>query len=304
MRHTLLALALNAFLVGFVSAQEEALPSPSIRTKANPKGPSHKLAPPASAANHADTYSIEILVVENRAPVEKYQVAPESPIAAPARAHAGYYKVPRSPDGDVRRVDAARKHDQGQHTVPLTTATSATRSSRAADENDDLVEEVQNNPAVSVLAAPKLAVIAGQSGVIQLQSAQVFTYLEPLGEGKFQAKHTAPTELGMKFVLGVQPVIGDTQAVEVSPLEIELSVLDGREPVEGLDLDVGKPIIATRSLKTTAQMKLGDKRIIPIPSGPTKHAALLLRINRIDSAEHEQRVLPPATNPDPAESSP
>jgi hypothetical protein len=242
--------------------------------------------------------------VENRAPVEGYQVTPKALIAAPARAQAGHYKVAGSPDGDLRHSDSARRHDEGRQTVPSRTATSATRSLRAADENDDLLDEVQKNPGVSVLAAPKLAVVAGRSGVIQIQTEQVFTYLEPLGEGKFQAKHTTPTELGMKFVLGVKPVTGDAQAVQVSPLEIELAVLDGREPVEGLDLDVGKPIIATRSLKTTAKLKLGDKRIIPIPSGPTKHAALLLRINRIATPEHEQRVLPPATSPDPDESSP
>jgi hypothetical protein len=63
-------------------------------------------------------------------------------------------------------------------------------------------------------------------------------------------------------------------------LEIETTTLDGREPVKGLDLDAGKPIIASRSLKTTVRMILGVTRIIPIPSGPETEAALLVRINR------------------------
>jgi hypothetical protein len=82
------------------------------------------------------------------------------------------------------------------------------------------------------------------------------------------------------------------------------TLLDGHEPVEGLDLEVGKPIIATRSLKTTAKMKLGATRLIPIPSGPKTQAALLLRISRIDSADNEP--IPPrsATRQDPDGSSP
>lgn len=65
------------------------------------------------------------------------------------------------------------------------------------------------------------------------------------------------------------------------------SALDGREPVEGLDLDVGKPIVATRSLKTTATMKLGATREIAIPSGPKTQAVLLLRINRRELPEEK-----------------
>ena len=100
----------------------------------------------------------------------------------------------------------------------------------------------------------------------------------------------------MKVTLAVQPVEGDDTFVELSPLEIEITALDGREPVAGLDLDVGKPIISTRSLKTTAKMKLGATRLIAIPSGPKTQAALLLRIKRASIRFDEQ---PPGQLKDP-----
>ena len=115
---------------------------------------------------------------------------------------------------------------------------------------------------------------------MQIQTSSSLFYLEPLGDGKYQAKSTVAEELGMKVTLAVQPVEGDDTCVELSPLEIQITALDGREPVEGLDLDVGKPIISTRSLKTTAKMKLGATRMIAIPSGPKTQAALLLRVKR------------------------
>jgi len=123
------------------------------------------------------------------------------------------------------------------------------------------------------------------------------SYLEPLGAGKFELQHTPPHQLGMEFSLTVQPVAGDERFVDVSPLEVDLSMLDGREPVEGLDLDVGRPIVATRSLSTTARLKLGATRLIALPSGPHMQAVLLLRVKRIDGSQIKEAGAPRAASP-------
>ena len=133
---------------------------------------------------------------------------------------------------------------------------------------------------ITTLAAPRMTLFTKQSATIQMQTSSVLPHLEPLGDGKYQAKYSVAQDLGMKITLAVQPVDGDDASVELSPLEIHITALDGREPVEGLDLEVGKPIISTRSLKTTAKMKLGATRLIAIPSGPKTQAALLLRVKR------------------------
>jgi hypothetical protein len=291
------AFTLFGVVFGVVSAQEVAPQS----------------APRADRSGwQSETFTIEIKVLEGRGLPQEAPTDPKPWTAAPATRgfdHRGR-RAPPPPALAIRPNpvalpdDVDTKYKEYLQLAPSDAATRATERGRFADENADLWDDAQQKPGVTVLAAPKLAVVAGQSGVIQIQTQQIFTYLQPLGDGKFQAKHTDPTELGMKFVLGVQPVEGDKRSVEVSPLEIQLAVLDGREPVEGLDLDVGKPIIATRSLKTTAKMKLGDTRMIPIPSGPKTQAALLLRIRRVDSSLQE--VAPPraATIPGQVETSP
>jgi hypothetical protein len=309
----LLTLCVAASLFGVVSAQESAPLPLGLRRD-------QRFAP-RKVDDSKHMFTIEIKVLEGRGLLQDVPPDATSPIVAAGPASRGYDPRSRiappvpagailpnpvaSPDSnDHRSRSGANKPDEDLQLAPPVAATRATHSERSRSKGADLWDDAQRNPGITVLAAPKLATVAGRSGVVQIQTEQIFTYLEPLGDGKYQAKHTDPTELGMKFVLGVQPVEGDAQAVEVSPLEIQLSVLDGREPVEGLDLDVGKPIIATRSLKTTAKMKLGDTRMIPIPSGPKTQAALLLRIIRIRSSEQEITLPRAATSPDPDESSP
>jgi hypothetical protein len=322
MRHLRLALGITAALCGVASAQESAPASSTVpRAQSKTERQLADAATQRKLEDRPEMFTIEIKVLEGRGLLQDVPADAKSPIVAAAPAKSGYYPRGRlapppparailpnpvaSPDsiGQPSR-SAANKPDEDLALAPPIAATRATQSERSSSKGAELWNDAPKKPGVTVLAAPKLATVAGRPGVVQIQTEQIFTYLEPLGDGKFQAKHTDPTELGMKFVLGVEPVEGDAQAVDVSPLEIQLSVLDGREPVEGLDLDVGKPIIATRSLKTTAKMKLGDTRLIPIPSGPKTQAALLLRISRIASTQQE--VIPPrsATTPDPDELSP
>jgi hypothetical protein len=63
----------------------------------------------------------------------------------------------------------------------------------------------QLGPGMKVLAEPIVATIFGRPVSVGLQGQQSFSYLVPLGEGRFEAKDTDPLELGMRFTLVVQP---------------------------------------------------------------------------------------------------
>jgi hypothetical protein len=64
-----------------------------------------------------------------------------------------------------------------------------------------------------------------------------------------------------------------------------VTTLDRREKIDGLDLDVGGPIVSTRKLETSATVKLGHVYETVIPSPPQKVALLLLRVERVDRLE-------------------
>jgi hypothetical protein len=149
-------------------------------------------------------------------------------------------------------------------------------------------EDLTRLPGVTVLAAPKLAVTAEKAVMVQIGTEQVFSYLVPVRESggesakpkTYEVKQSPSHELGLTITLEVEPIDGDDRFVDLSRFEAKVSSLDGREPVEGIeDLDVGRPIVAKRSLQTTAKIRLGETRVIPIPSGPNTQAVVLLRIN-------------------------
>jgi hypothetical protein len=118
-----------------------------------------------------------------------------------------------------------------------------------------------------------------QEAAVHVASQQVFEYLVPVGGGKFEVRKTEPRELGIRLKIVVNPA-DDPEAVVLSPLQIEVTSLDGREPVKGLNLDVGKPIVSTRSIRTSVPIRFGEERTVPIPSGPNQTAAVILRVER------------------------
>lgn len=149
-----------------------------------------------------------------------------------------------------------------------------------------LLDLVPTEPKVDVLAAPRLSVAAGQEAAVQVRSQASFEYLEPAGEETFRLRRSEPCALGILLKATAAPAEDDPDAVVISPLQIEVTSLDGRESVKGIGLEVGKPIISSRSLKTSVRLPLGEERIVEIPSVPNREAAVILRVTRIeDEAE-------------------
>ncbi len=155
------------------------------------------------------------------------------------------------------------------------------QSTQSRGESDDIWVTVSQDPHLKTILAPRMLVPAKRSATVEVRNPQTFSYLEPLGNDNFRLRRTEKEKLGMRFTVKVQPVEGEADCVD-SSFDFETTTLDGREPVKGLDLDVGKPIIASRNLRSTARVDLGTTRLIPIPSDPSTEAALLLRIKRYE----------------------
>jgi hypothetical protein len=272
-------LGVAVWLTGEVSAQDTKPPATEIAPpQAAPTAP---LASGSELRELASmvSYTIELKVVEGkgqfgdgsddpspnadftngigRRASEKATAPGTFPLLArPQVVAVGSNDAPNSPAKDIRPTMADRK-------------------------SEDVWDFSSNDPRARTIMAPRLTMRAKQSGFMAVENPQSFAYLEPFGNDDYHLKRTDIKKLGMKFTVEPRPVANDEKCVEVS-LDIETTTLDGREAVEGLDLDVGKPIVATRSLKTTAKMKLGVTRIIAIPSGPATQAVLMLRVKRFE----------------------
>jgi hypothetical protein len=273
-------LGVAVWLTGQVFAQDAKPPATEIAppqaAPIAPRAPDSELRELASMVS----YTIELKLVEGTGPFGNGLEKPSSNLV-PRQSSVRKSLDEADPPGTLpfpplpKQVPTA---SEPALTPPSTGPNSAQKGRKSGAE--DVWDSSSDDPRVRVLLAPKLTTLAKQSAVIEVQTAHSFAYLEPLGNDNFHLRRDAKV-LGMTVSVEPRPLEKEENSVEVS-LEIEMTTLDGREAVEGLELDAGKPIFATRSLKTTAKAKLGVTRIIAIPSGPATQAVLMLRVKRFE----------------------
>src|SRR5262245_49550507 len=245
MLRTWLVVGIAVLLTGAISAQDPVAPgtTTSVKIGALPEAPKTLNSRGAGQPAAETIYVIEMRVLEGTGLIED----------------GSKRKAANLPRG-VKARRAGSVPATAEKTAVLPQPSPPPRVTRAAEapanlSEEDLWDDSSRRSGITVVAAPKVTLDPKQPVTVQIQTEAIFTYLVPLGSGKFEAKQSDVHELGMKFTMQVEPVDGDDEFVDVAPLEIHITSLDGREPVEGLDLDVGKPIVATRSLKTSAKVK-------------------------------------------------
>ncbi len=263
--------------------------------RAAPRAPVAVPAPPLAGPTTEPDYTIEMKLVEgNRASENDFEKPTRPSDSQPDSTHRPLYDdLDRGPVPPATRSgrDSIRSNPGGNLPGPRYENRNVSdidndpaddlQPTKSRGEPEDLWTTFSQDPHLKTILAPRIVVPAKRSAFVELRNPQSFSYLEPLGNDNFHLRRTDKEKLGMRFTAKVEPVAGEADRVDTS-LEIETTTLDGREPVKGLDLDVGKPIVASRSLKTTARIVLGSTRLIPIPSGPATEAALLLRIKRYE----------------------
>jgi len=123
-----------------------------------------------------------------------------------------------------------------------------------------------------VVSCPQITTRVGQSATIQISATPTpVPYLVRTGEKTFELRESAPgVQLGIRIEVTVQPVPGDADRLIVSPIKISMTTLDGREPIPGVDLEIGKPIVSTRTLETSITVVKGAEPsglVLPAPAG-------------------------------------
>jgi hypothetical protein len=243
-------------------------------------------------------YAVELVIVEGGGHIADLHShssdpalpAPSDPKATFASPEEGDAASANTPPKTIQEALRYEPIAEALKTLPPLTSISGEIVSPAPQptptvtyaKSRDLRTRIAEDPNVNIISAPRLSVIEKQEATVYVASQQVFDYLVPLGDGKFELRKTEAYELGIRLNVTVSPG-DDSDSVVLSPMEIEVTSLDGREPVKGLNLDVGKPIVSARSLKTTVPVRLGEERQIQIPSGPNREAAVILRVERIES---------------------
>ncbi|MBX3364533.1 MAG: hypothetical protein KF866_07190 [Phycisphaeraceae bacterium] len=118
----------------------------------------------------------------------------------------------------------------------------------------------ERQEAFQMITSPKIRVVAGQLAKI-LISAPV-QYMEVQKDGRFSLITMDDGE-GVSVEVAVRPT---EQGVKFETLQIVLKEIVSREPVDGVLLDIGKPVTRTSTL--TAQLDLPRQQVLLVPIQP------------------------------------
>ena len=144
-----------------------------------------------------------------------------------------------------------------------------------ADENGwtwDGKKQPPSDTRVEIIASPRVMVCSNNSFEISVGSQQPLEYLEKRPDGLFELKRL-DEETGLTIKANVAE--GDRDNIILRDLTIWLRSIEGREPIEGVSLDVGRPIVGLRELLTTIAVHPG--RDFGILLGPKASGSLLVR---------------------------
>ncbi|NQT83774.1 hypothetical protein HQ563_12155 [bacterium] len=129
---------------------------------------------------------------------------------------------------------------------------------------------------VEMIASPRILVLLNESFKIAIGSQQPIEYFEKRPDGLFELKRL-DEETG--FTVSGRVEKGKAAQMILCDLTILLRSVDRREPIKGVTLDVGQPIITTHESKTKIAVRSGQDCGIFL--GTEGYGDLLMRL-RVD----------------------
>ncbi len=173
-----------------------------------------------------------------------------------------------------------------------------------SDNLSTLLRTLAAHAEVEILSRPQIRGLMGQSAGVGIGSVRSpIPYLTRTGERTFELREVdVGSTLGITIDLTVRA--GDeTEQIEISPLKISMKTMDGREQIPGLELDVGKPIVSTRTLETSITLIEGTEvNGIALPGPPGRQPILFLCVRRVKTVIGEPLPKPVSAVPIPVAS--
>lgn len=136
---------------------------------------------------------------------------------------------------------------------------------------------VNNTDGVKVLASPIFLIVPNRIATVNAKSPRKIQYLKQIKTGVFTLEEEKVTT-GVTIKAAVQDA--GKGKFRLKPLSVSVTAIKGREPIEGVKLDVGKPIVTTTSIQTSLAGKLGKASVISIDS--PRGGRVLISVKVID----------------------
>jgi hypothetical protein len=159
------------------------------------------------------------------------------------------------------------------------------RGGQAASAKD-LLQVLSRHAQLTGVTGPKLTTRLGHRtglkmglGVTNFQ----LHYMVRTGEKTFELQSLPAGDrnsLGLEIDLTPRAVPNDPELITLSPLKVTFATVDGHEPVPGVELEIGKPIISTRKLETSLTVEDGDGVAIMLPGPEGRQPILFVTVHR------------------------
>jgi hypothetical protein len=155
----------------------------------------------------------------------------------------------------------------------------------------ELLDVLSRHAQLTGVIGPKLTTRLGRTTGVRMGFGVTSTHLHYMvrtGEKTFELQ-SLPAEalnsLGLTIDLTPQAVPNDPELITISPLKITFGTVDGHEPVPGVELEIGKPIISTRKLETSLTVAEGDAVAVVLPGPEGRQPILFLTVHRVAAAQ-------------------
>jgi len=143
---------------------------------------------------------------------------------------------------------------------------------------DDRTSQTQalwdSTNSISLMIAPRIRVLNGEVAVIAVESVRKLEYFERRSDGLFELKGMyEPTGLDIKTT----PTLENDGRIRLN-LEIVLRSVEKREPIPGVTLQVGRPILQMREHKAELLVRPGKEYGILLHAGDDGQGVLIFRL--------------------------
>ena len=139
-------------------------------------------------------------------------------------------------------------------------------------ENGNLVTTPdKTTPPWKIIGAPKIVSAINQDAEISV--GRPIAFLEKGGSDCLQLKYAPDAREGLTLKLRAERI--DARESRFSSIEVKVSQVTGRQPVDGVPLDVGRPIIDTRETSLSLTIAVDQIAVIPLPQAPGEPAVLI-----------------------------
>lgn len=148
---------------------------------------------------------------------------------------------------------------------------------------------VPDNPRIIQLAAPKIRTMAGEEASIAVGSTLPLQFMERTRDGLFEVNALQDENVGL--FLSLNPTKAGDDGIMTCELSFRYSWVKEREKIDGVNLEIGRPVLGNASAEGSVQMRVGEWSCYQTPVDSEGWIFLFLRATQ-DGLEKNEQTLP------------